>query len=120
MGVVNTKSGTVSVNFSPNSPTVDLFLATDLESGTGKIAVGTTAVEVDFTGQTRTIIITADKNNTGILFIGESTVDNTGANAMTFIERGDSVELDYEDSSNAVYVVSDTASQGFYKGALIE
>lgn len=90
----------------------------DLEGG-GKVSVGTTAVEVTFTGTTQSIIITADKNNTGLLFIGESNVASDGSNAMTFLERGDSLELDYNDSSNAVYVVSDTASQNFYKGAVL-
>ena len=90
----------------------------DIEGG-GKVSVGTSAVEVTFTGATKAIIITADQDNDGILYVGESNVDNAGANAMTYLEAGDSITIDYEDSSNAVYVVSDTASQNFWKGALL-
>ena len=97
---------------------VDSKESTDIEGG-GKVSVGTTAVEVTFTGTTQSIIITADKDNTGVLYVGESTVDNAGANAMTFLEASDSIEIDYNDLTNAVYVVSDTASQNFWKGALL-
>ena len=91
-------------------------VATDLE-GLGKVSVGTTAVEAAFIGTTQSIIITADASNTGILFIGKSDVDSSGNNAITFLKKNDSVILDYNDSSNGVWVVSDTASQNFYKGA---
>lgn len=87
--------------------------------GGGKISVGTTAVEVTFTGITKSIIITADKDNTGVLYIGESNVTNIGANAITFLESGDSLTIDYDDIDNAVYVVSDTSSQYFWKGATL-
>lgn len=91
----------------------------DMEGG-GKIAVGTTAVEVVFAGTpTHSIIITADLLNTGVLYIGESNVTNAGANAMTFLEAGESLTMDYNDVDNAVYVVSDTVSQNFWKGALL-
>ena len=92
--------------------------STDME-GNGKNAVGTTAVEVTFTGDTNSIIITSDYENTGILFIGKSDVTSAGANAITFLQPGDSVTLDYDDSTNAVYVVSDTAGQNYYSGALV-
>ncbi len=108
---------------SPVSPTNPLPVTSvshtskDLEGG-GKISVGTTAVEVTFTETTESIIITADSANTGILYIGKSDVTNTGANALTFLKRYDSVTLDYDDVDNALYVVSDTTSQNFFKGAL--
>lgn len=90
----------------------------DMEGG-GKVSVGTSAVEVTFTGTTNSIIITADIDNTGKLFIGESNVTNTGANAITFLEAGDVITIDYDDTDNAVYVVSDTSSQNFWKGATL-
>lgn len=91
----------------------------DMEGG-GKISVGTSAVEVTFTGTpTNSIIIRADRNNTGLLFIGESNVTSAGANSLTYLEAGDSVTIDYDDSDNAVYVVASVASQNFYKGALL-
>lgn len=90
----------------------------DLEGG-GKISVGTTAVEVTFTGTTTSIIVSADTSNTGTLYIGKSNVTNTGGNAMAFLEAGESLTIDYNDSSNAVYVVASVSSQNFFKGALL-
>jgi hypothetical protein len=88
--------------------------------GGGKIAVGSvSAVEVTFMGTTTSIIITADKDNAGLLFIGKSNVTNDGANSMTYLEAGDSITIDYDDATNAVYVISDTASQYFWKGSLL-
>jgi len=101
-----------------NSNVIKNPIRKNIEGG-GKVSVGTTAVEVTFTGDTTSIIITADKDNTGILYIGESDVTNLGANAMTYLEAGDSITIDYDDTDNAVYVVSDTASQYFWKGALL-
>jgi hypothetical protein len=91
---------------------------TDMEGG-GKVSVGTTAVEATFTGATQSIIISADIENTGTLYIGKSNVTDAGANAMAFILAGESVTIDYDDATNAVYVVATAASQNFWKGALI-
>ena len=112
-----TAGGNLKVSFEEVDPSVDP-VRTDMEGG-GKIAVGTTAVEATFTGTTKSIIITADNLNTGVLYIGESTVTNLGANAFTLLQAGESVTISYDDSSNAVYVVSDTAAQNFFKGALL-
>lgn len=91
----------------------------DME-GLGKVAIGTTATEVAFTGTpTHSVIIRADRNNTGLLFIGESNITNLGANSITYLEAGDSVTIDYDDADNAVYVVASVASQNFYAGALL-
>jgi len=87
--------------------------------GGGKISVGTTPVEVSFTGSTKSIVITADKDNSGLIFVGKSDVASNGSNALTFLEAGDSITLDYDDVDNALYVVSDTASQNFWKGSTI-
>jgi len=91
---------------------------TDMEGG-GKVSVGTSAVEMTFTGETNSIILTADTDNTGVLYVGKSDVDNTGANAIAFLESGDNIVLSYNDSDNALYVVSDTASQNVWKGSLL-
>ena len=91
---------------------------TNLEGG-GKVAVGTTAVEVTFTGTTRNIIITADIDNSGYLYVGKSNVTSVGANAITFLMPGDSLTISYDDSDNALYVVGSEASQNFWKGALL-
>jgi len=91
--------------------------ATDLQ-GNGKTAVGTTAVAVVFTGTPESIIISADTSNTGTLYIGKSDVTNLGANAITFLEAGESVEIDYDDTSNALYVVASAVSQNYWAGCL--
>lgn len=94
------------------------FSATSVEGG-GKISVGTTAVEVTFTTETRSIVITADIANTGTLYVGKSNVTSAGANAMVPLEAGDVLTMDYDDSSVPLYVVGSAASQNFWKGAAI-
>ncbi len=91
-------------------------IASDLE-GLGSISVGTTAVEMAFTGVTESIIISSVSTNTGLIYVGKSNVTNLGANAITFLDIGESVVIDYNDSTNAIYVVSDTASQSVVAGA---
>jgi len=91
-------------------------ISNDLE-GLGIITVGTTNVEIAFTGTTESIIITAGNTNTGLIYIGKSNVTSAVANGITFLDIGESVTLDYEDSTNAIFVVSDTASQTVLAGA---
>lgn len=92
--------------------------ATNMEGG-GKVSVGTTSVEVTFTGTTKSIIITADSANTGVLYVGKSNVASDGSNAITYLSAGDSVTIEYNDATNAIYVVASAASQYFWKGALV-
>lgn len=90
----------------------------DMEGG-GIIAVGTTRVEVTFTGITNKVIIQAIGANTGNLYVGDSTVTSAGANAIAELEPGDVLTMDYDNVTTAIYVVSDTAAQSFIKGALL-
>jgi len=90
----------------------------DLEGG-GKISVGVTAVEATFAGDTHHVLITADIDNTDMLYVGKSDVTSAGANALTFLQPGDALELGYDDGDNAIYVVGGAASQNFWKGALL-
>ena len=92
--------------------------STNIE-GKGKNAVGTTAVEVTFTGTPTAIIIKADKDNTGLLFVGKSDVTNLGANAFIPLEAGEAIAVELNDTTNAVYVVSDTAAQNYWAGAVL-
>ena len=101
----------------PVSDTASDPVANNFESG-GKIAVGTTAVEITFGITTSSIIISAATANTGTLYLGKSDVASDGSNAILFLEAGESVNITYEDSSNALFVISDTAAQNFFKGAL--
>lgn len=92
--------------------------STDMDGG-GKVAVGTTAVEATFIGVTEKVIITADIANSALLYIGKSNVTSDGSNALTFLSGGDEIILDYDDTTNGIYVVGASASQNFWKGALI-
>ena len=89
--------------------------------GTGLVSVGTTAVEVEITGtpESMTIEYPAIAANTGTLYIGKSNVTNAGANAFKSLTAGMSIDIDYDDTTNAIYVVSDTAAQSFIAGGLI-
>ena len=85
--------------------------------GKGFFPVGISRVELDFSGSTESIIISAHISNTGIIYIGGSTVTNDGSNAVAFLDVGESLSIDYDDSINAIYVVSDTADQQVMAGA---
>lgn len=96
----------------------DQQVATDLDGG-GKVSVGTTAVEATFTDSTESIIITADIDNTGTLYVGKSDVATDGSNAIGYLIANESFVLDYDDVDNGIYVVASAASQNFWKGALL-
>lgn len=102
----------------PTSGTFTVSISSDMEGG-GKIAVGITPVEVTFTGTPSAIIITADSANTGTLYVGKSTVASDGSNAFVPLQAGESVTIEYDDTTNAVYVVASIAAQNFWKGALL-
>lgn len=91
------------------------FSSTKLEGG-GKISVGITPISVTFNIKPRQIIITSDKDNTGLLYVGNSNITSTGDNALTYLMAGDIITLDY-DNNTPIYVVSSTTSQYFWKGA---
>ena len=93
------------------------FSATNLEGG-GKLPVGITATAVTFSIRTKTIIITADADNSGLLYIGNSNVTSNGNNSITYLSAGDLISIDYNDSINKLYVVGSTTGQYFWKGAL--
>ena len=90
----------------------------DIEGG-GKVSVGTTAVEVTFTGTITSVVISADKDNSGTLYVGKSNVASDGSNAITYLSSGDTITIDYDDSTNALYVVGSEADQNFWKGATL-
>ena len=85
----------------------------------GPVTVGTTPVELTFTGITKVISIKAASTNTGLIWFGASDIDNTGANALGELTADSAVEIELNDIAAAVYVVSDTAAQKVYKAALI-
>lgn len=101
---------------------IDSFATIDLRTnieGGGYVTVGTTAVELTFTGTTNAIHIESKITNTGTIWIGKSDVDNAGANSIASIQPGESLDIRYDDSTNALYAVSDTAAQSVLKGAVL-
>ncbi len=110
-------SGSDVTNSNPLPVTSVTNISSNLE-GKGIVSVGTTAVELTFSGVTESISIQADDSNTGVIYVGKSDVTNLGANAIVKLQPGWSVKIDYDDSTNAIYVVSDTVSQNVITGAL--
>jgi len=96
---------------------VIIVAPTDFEGS--PVTVGTTAVEITFAGTTQAVSISSDVENVGFVYMGKSNVTNAGANAMEKLEPGASVSIDFNDGTNAIYVVSDTADQTIYKLALL-
>jgi len=95
-----------------------IFPATDIE-GNGTSTIGTTAAAVVFTGETRAILISAGDTNLGRIYIGKSDVTSAGANALTFLGAGESLELVYEDVTNPIFVVGSAAGQEVLTGATL-
>ena len=84
----------------------------------GDVSVGTTEVEMTFTGTTKSIMIQAKVANTGLIWIGLTGVSNSGGSAFIQLNPGQSVTMDLNDASAAIFAISDTASQTVYKVAL--
>lgn len=93
-------------------------LATEFEAA-AKVTVGTSAVELTFTGTTRTIILRSKKSNTGIIYLGGSDVANDDSMQFAVLYPGEVLTINYNDATNALYARSDTAAQVLYKGALL-
>jgi len=102
--------GSVVVTAGTESP------ATGFNGGT--VSIGTAAVELTFTGVTRDIFIQADQSNGTMVFIGPSSVTQTGANAVARLDAGETISLDLDDANAALYAVGGTTAQKVYKLAL--
>ena len=121
------------VNVSNMIPPVETGLATEskqdeiiteLQStknieGVGDLTVGLTEVEIIIAGETTSIRIRADNENTGIIYIGKIGVLSDGSNDFIRLESGDEVIIDYDDSTNPLYSISDIAAQKINIGALL-
>ena len=90
----------------------------DLE-GLGDITVGTSEVELDFSGATEEIRIQADSGNSGTIYIGKTGVLSDGTNDFVRLSAGDEITFGYNDISNAIYLISDVAAQAVNASALI-
>ena len=80
--------------------------------------VGTTAVEVTFTISPKSIQIEADVENSGFIYVGASNVLEDGSNSAAKLEPGARLSADYDNTTNAIYVISDTAGQTVRKFAV--
>jgi len=120
VAIVGDDDGTLRVINVDSSGTLETVqgVKTDIEGG-GKVSVSTTAIEATFTGTISSILISADVNNSGTLYVGKSNVASDGSNAITFLSAGDTVSFDYDDATNAIYVVASTTGQYFWKGATL-
>ena len=107
---------------SPSNPlSVDVILDIEQPSDTddgGDVTIGVSEVELTFSGITKYIHVYADEGNTGIIFIGKTGVQNDGTQHSYKLLAGDDVFIPYDDSTNALFAISDTASQTITKSAL--
>jgi len=106
----------IKVN-SDGSLVMDEKECTDFEGA--PVTVGTTAVELTFTGTTQSIQISSANSNTGIIYVGKSNVTNAGLNAFDELVAGQSLVLEMNDASTPVYAVASIAAQKVYKMALL-
>ena len=97
---------------------VEEVVSIDLE-GKGDIAVGTSEVEITLSGVSKEIRIRADVDNTGIIFIGKTGVLSDKSNDYVRLEAGDELIIQYNDVTNALFAISDTAAQTINVGALL-
>lgn len=114
IGADGSNDGDVSVT----NPLPITNVRTDMEGG-GTVVIGLIATAVTFTGVPTSVIISALSGNTGTIYIGKSDVLSSGANAFTYLEAGESLTIEYNDTTNALYAVSSVSSQIFCKGALL-
>ena len=116
---LNTKTPADPAKESGKLADIDTSLspATDFEGD--KITVGTTAVEVTFTGTPKSIHIEADHDNSGSIYVGKSNVASDGSNAVMRLDAGEATGWDYDDTTNPVYVIGSAAGQVVYKLALL-
>ena len=94
------------------------FSAKKLEGG-GRINVGVTPVAVSFASEIRSVLITADDDNTVRLYIGLASVASDGSNAITYLNGGDDISIDYNDCDGEIYVVAAADGQYFWKGGTL-
>jgi hypothetical protein len=84
----------------------------------GAVTIGTTPVEITFTGTTQAIAIKAASTNTGIIYIGGASIDSSGNNATGELTADSFISIDLNDSSAPLYVCASISSQRVFKFAL--
>jgi hypothetical protein len=109
--MVDATTGTITVTGAVNITAPTMIRGAD-------VTVGTTPVELTFTGTTMSISIKAASTNTGIIYVGTSTVLSDGTNAIAELTADSAISFDYNDGDLAVYVVASVAAQKIYKMGL--
>jgi len=84
----------------------------------GTVSVGTTPVELTFTGVTQSVMITADHANGTMVYIGGSVITQSGSAAIVSLYPGESMSMDLNDATAPLYACSGTTGQKIYKVAL--
>ena len=113
-----TSGGNPKTSVEEYDPAVSPFRS-DIE-GKGDVAIGLDQVEIVITGTpTRVIRIQADASNTGTIYIGKTGVLADGSNDFVRLDAADEVILQYDDATNALYAISDTAAQSINVGAVL-
>lgn len=91
----------------------------DIE-GNGIQTVGTTPVELVFTGTpTREITVTSLHTNSGYIYIGESSITSAGANSIDYLRPGERYAISFDDVTNPIYIVGSAAGQQYIAGAIL-
>ena len=83
------------------------------------LTIWTSEVEITITWTPESIRIQADIDNTGIIFIGKTWVLSNKTNDFVRLWAWDDVIIPYDDTSNALYAISDTATQTINYWALL-
>lgn len=114
--VLNDYQGNDITSSNPLPVVSTAHISSDIE-GKGILTIGTTATELTFTGTTESIIVQAHPENTGYIYVGDSTVTDTGDNAIFLLESGMYITIDLDDSTQSIYVVASIADQKVIAGA---
>lgn len=85
----------------------------------GNLTVGASQVEIAITGTPREILLKAADANTNTIWIGKTGVQNDGSAHLLYLSPGDEVTLTYNDTTVALYAISDAAAQTLSVGALL-
>ena len=82
-----------------------------------KITIGITATALTFSNAINRLRIQADGVNTGVIYVGDSTVLYDGTGAMAKLEPGQIFETGYDGEGSSIYIVASEAGQIVYQWA---
>lgn len=105
----------------PDGTTVTFNMATRPTNvaQNGNLTVGVTQSEIVIAGTPKEILLKAASTNTNTIWIGKTGVQNDGSAHLLYLDPGDEVTLTYDDTTVALYAISDAAAQSLSVGALL-